>query len=158
MNELSERANGERVWTPTIETVWPFDRWLNGLWNESFVSITPGTFFLESEPTSASWRSEIVDRGDAFEVVVVLPGIPKEQIGVTVQGTRLKIHAELSAPRDEPTPQGVHPGSGRRSFERTFELPEPTPASSIQARAENGVLTVRIAKPKPLPEERVPLA
>jgi HSP20 family molecular chaperone IbpA len=158
MNELSEAANRERVWTQTIESAWPLDRWLNRLWNESFVSLPPGSLFFESDSPFAPGRSEIADRGDAFELAMVLPGIPKEQIAVTVQGTRLKIHAELSPPQATPSTEAVGPDSGRSTFERTFELPEPTPASSIQARAENGVLTVRIAKPKPLPEERVPLA
>ena len=105
-----------------------------------------------------SFRTEVFDRGEAFEVVVELPGIPKEKIEVSIQGTRLKIHAEDGSGPAEDSTNAAEPAYRHRSFERAFELPEPVPASTIQAHAENGVLTVRVPKPKPAPEERVPLA
>lgn len=144
MIELYETPSAELVWTPTNDA-WPFPRWWN-LWRHDASS---------GFPSSPAFRSGVFDRGEAFEVVVELPGIPKEKIDVSVQGTRLKIHAEEGSPPSETAPASEY---RYRVFERAFELPEAVPASAIQARAENGVLTVRVPKPKPAPEEKVPLA
>ena len=157
MNELHENPNAELVWTPTNDA-WPFDRWLNHLVNQTWVSFTPGRTTGPRTEAGRASGTEVFDRGEAFEVVVELPGIPKEKIEVSIQGTRLKIHAEDGSGPAEDSTNAAEPAYRHRSFERAFELPEPVPASTIQAHAENGVLTVRVPKPKPAPEERVPLA
>jgi HSP20 family protein len=155
MNELSETTHSELVWIPTLDAAWPFDGRFHGTWSDDWASIARSAFRNAGFPR---FRSQVYDRGDAFEVVTELPGIPKEQIHVTLQGTRLKIFAE-SAPTKATEPvEGAPRPTTVAVFERTLELPEPVSASSIVAKSENGVLTVTVPKPKPLPEERIAVA
>ena len=157
MNELSESTGREMVWSPTVDAWWPFGRWLaNGSWDDPWS-------WLTSTPAHAPRRAgrfpvEVVDGPESSEVRVELPGIPKERISVTLQGTRLRIRAENGTPAAEGGAPAAQGPSRYEAYERTFELVEALPASSISARVQDGVLTVTVPKLKPLPEERIALA
>ncbi len=155
MNELSERTNSELVWIQTFDNSWPFGGWFPRTWDDDWASIARTAFGSSGVPR---FRSEVYDRGEAYEVVTELPGIAKEQIHVTLQGTRLRILAESASPQPTETSEGAPLASAVSVFERTLELAEPVPASTVRAKAENGILTVTVPKPKSLPEETIPLA
>ncbi|HEV2519753.1 MAG TPA: Hsp20/alpha crystallin family protein [Thermoplasmata archaeon] len=157
MNELSEREASELYWTPTIDPTWAFDRWWNRLWNETGVSVPYGTWNRAPFGDGRQFRTEVVDRAEAFDIVVDLPGVPKDQIEVTVRGNRLRVAAHQSTPATAPGTDAPTARTIDTIYERSFELPHPIPTGSITAHSENGVLTVTIPKPKPLPEEKVPI-
>lgn len=72
-------------------------------------------------------------------IIVDLPGYSKENIVISVSGDRLLLKGKL-----EPFTTG-HPIMQERnppSFERIVQLPEPTNSEDIQAKLQNGLLTI----------------
>ena len=101
-----------------------------------------------SVPTR-SWtpRVDITEDTTTFSVHMDLPGVPKEQVTVSVDERRvLTVRGELA--QDE-VKEGttVHRRERRTgSFERSFTLPENVDADAITAQFEHGVLHLTLPK------------
>jgi len=50
-------------------------------------------------PAAVRARMDVIDKNDRFEVLVDLPGVKKEDIQVTIEGSRVAITAESKAKR-----------------------------------------------------------
>jgi HSP20 family protein len=75
-----------------------------------------------------------------------LPGIKMEDLEITVAGAnQLTIKGERKQPAPEKA-EWHRQERGFGSFERTIDLPVSVDASKVEARLENGVLTVKMAK------------
>lgn len=87
---------------------------------------------------------EITEEGNRYLLTMEVPGIPKDQLKIEVEGDTLTISGE----RNE-----THQGKGKQklteryygSFERSFTLPYLS-ADKIQADYDNGVLKIVAAK------------
>ena len=80
-----------------------------------------------------------------------LPGIPKENIGLEVEGNTIKLSAESTAAeraKEEGTSTATYHRVERscQYAQRALRFPEDSDMKSVSAHYENGVLTVRIAK------------
>ncbi len=155
MTENVETPCVELAWTPTADPFWPFDRFYGRRAGD--LGFPTGLGAFPGFGAAPRFRTDIVEHEDAFEVVTDLPGIPKEKIEVVVQGDELRIHAAVADPKENGT-NFVQRERLAVAFDRTFQLSEPTTASAIQAKFENGVLSIRVPKPKAVPEERVAVA
>lgn len=97
---------------------------------------------------STEWEPpvDIYELEDRVLVVAELPGCPKDQVEVTLEGSRLKI----SARRARHLPEGtirVHQmeiPTGR--FARTVQLPPCSDVDRIEAKFDHGCLTIEIPK------------
>ncbi|MCW3069816.1 MAG: Hsp20/alpha crystallin family protein [Solirubrobacterales bacterium] len=95
---------------------------------------------------------DLVEEGDHFVLRADLPGVREEDVNVELEDNVLTISGERKAEHED-RKEGYHRierAVGR--FSRSLTLPEGIDPDSIEARFENGVLTVRIPKP----EERRP--
>lgn len=97
------------------------------------------------------WEAE-----DAYHVEVDLPGVAREDVEITFDKGELKIAAERKSFRTEteegsetPPRKGLVEERVYGKVERSVTLPDSVDADSIEAKFENGVLSVTIAK---LPE------
>jgi HSP20 family protein len=75
-----------------------------------------------------------------------LPGIQMEALEITVTGAN---QLTLKGERKQPVPEKAEWHRQERafgSFERTIALPVRVDAGKVEARLENGVLTVKMAK------------
>lgn len=84
---------------------------------------------------------------DAYLVHVELPGVPADQVQVSLEGDLLRISGERGldperSPQDELLRQERRFGR----FSRTVRLPERTVADKVRASARDGVVTVHIPK------------
>ena len=94
---------------------------------------------------------DIEQAEDAFRVRVELPGLGREDIGLSVEDDVLTITGEKSREEREGEDNGPHYSErsyGR--FTRHLRLPETVDQEAISAALENGVLTVTLPL---LPEE-----
>jgi len=92
-------------------------------------------------------RTDVIDRGDKFAITVDLPGVKKDDIRITVEGTRVAIAAETSAVSE--TKEGdkvLHAERNATSYARSFELPVEVTDESADALYENGVLHLTLPK------------
>lgn len=92
-------------------------------------------------------RMDVVDKGAAFEVTMDLPGVKKDDIQVTVEGPRVSVKAESKVEREEKDGEKLlHSERYAASYARSFELPAEIDDAAVDARFEDGVLTLALPK------------
>ena len=91
---------------------------------------------------------DIYEDGEGYTFVAVAPGLRAEDVHIETQGNAIRISGETVAPAlsaDEKI-RTLRSEIGYGKFSRSFELPEDIQADKIEARLENGLLTVRVPK------------
>ncbi len=101
-------------------------------------------------------RMDVLDKAIAYEVVVDLPGVKKEEINVAVEGGRVTITAESKGEREVKEGERVlHCERYATRYARSFELPGEVTEEGADARFENGVLTLTLPKREPVAARRL---
>jgi HSP20 family protein len=87
---------------------------------------------------------DIFETDDGYVLEAEMPGVNKDGLEITVQGTEITITGR----RHNVVPSGVALIAERRSvdFRRSFELDPATDSSRISARMNQGVLTLSLPK------------
>ena len=88
---------------------------------------------------------DIYETPDAFVLTADMPGAAKEAMEVTIDGDSLVIRAGLARRLDDdaaPLAKEIH----HTGYERSFTLGEGIDRSSVDARFELGVLTLKLLK------------
>jgi len=83
---------------------------------------------------------------DAYFIETDLPGIKKEDISIDVHDNVLSISGERKVEKSREEDDFYRVESVYGHFERSFSLPDDVDPEQIEAKAEDGVLTVRIPK------------
>jgi HSP20 family protein len=98
-------------------------------------------------------RVDIYETEQGLLVTVELPGVSREGIEITVEGSYLRI----SGVREEPAPSGCvrwhHMEIAYGSFERVVALPRAIDAKSIRATYLDGFLRIEIPSAPPAPRQ-----
>lgn len=92
-------------------------------------------------------RLDIKENEAQFTVLADLPGVRKENISLDLKNNRLEII--VSASQEEKDEKFVLRERKATSFRRVFYLGENVDSDNINAKLENGVLTIDIPKVKP---------
>lgn len=89
-------------------------------------------------------EANIVERKDSFVVTVEMPGVSKDGLELTLENNILTIIGR----RRDVAPAGavLFRESSQRDFRRVFELAPTIDGGKIQARIEQGILTVELPK------------
>ncbi|MCP3144239.1 Hsp20/alpha crystallin family protein [Pyxidicoccus xibeiensis] len=90
--------------------------------------------------------ADIIETESGVTLQLDIPGVEAKAIQVKVENDVLTVQAERKA---EPQAQGVtvhRQERGFGSFARTFALPDTVDASKVEARYENGVLTLTLPR------------
>ena len=104
-----------------------------------------------------TFKSDITDCGDHYELEADLPGFNKEDIKLELQGDDLVISAQRHSYAEEKSKDGMVVRMERSfgSFQRSFNVSK-IDKSSIHAGYENGVLKLNLPKLQTeIPESRV---
>lgn len=116
-----------------LPSLWEsFDRLFEGL---------PARLSLgEPNPPLNVW-----EESDAFFVEAEVPGLTREQLNIEVtHRDRVTLSAERAAAEGECRWHRRERGFG--AFQRTIKLPAPVDADKVEARLEDGVLTLTLPK------------
>jgi HSP20 family protein len=98
-------------------------------------------------PSSVLARTDVVDRGDKYAITVDLPGVRKDDIRVTVEGSRVAIAAETkSSTQAKDGDKVLHAERHAASYARSLELPVEVTDENADASFENGVLHLTLPK------------
>lgn len=150
--EVKKAGNGH----PTAPTLHPFrslrdqidrlmDEFDRGLFPSHWMEMTPFSK-LTSEIRGLVPAVDVIDEEKAYRVTAELPGLSEKDIEVTKDGDLLTIKGEKKEEREE-TEKGYFLSERHfGSIERSLRLPEGIDDSKIEARFENGVLTVTLPK------------
>ena len=99
----------------------------------------------------ASFRVDIRDEGDRYLLSADLPGIPRDQISVTVRDSVLTISADTVTETKEEKDSFVCSERRRGHMERKFNL-DGIQEDAITATSKDGVLTLTLPRVAPAPE------
>lgn len=121
------------------------------LLDDFFKEFTPGFFVKplhgDPLPTAAQIRVDVKESDGAYTVLAEVPGVPKEDIHVSIDGAVVTLRAEVKQ-HDSQT-EGEKVLRSERYYgavSRSFQLPQDIDQASAKARYDNGVLTLTLPK------------
>lgn len=95
-------------------------------------------------------RMDVLESDTGYQVVLDMPGVAKEQLDVNVVGRRVEISTRPAAAAEgadaDKAPRALYRERGTAPYARTVVLPEEVDNAQSQARLDNGVLTLMLAK------------
>ncbi|CAM6009639.1 unnamed protein product [Sphagnum balticum] len=125
----------------------PVDHWPN-----AFLGKNAGKDVEAVANTRVDW----VETPEAHVVTADLPGLEKDDVKVTLVGDRtLEISGERTREEEKNTDTWHRVERSHGKFLRRFRLPENANVEAINAKVQNGVLTVTIPKAAKKPEHEV---
>ena len=86
----------------------------------------------------------VLENADGYTLQVEMPGVNKEGLEMWIENNQLTIIGRRSLPSVQGTI--VHRESRRENFRRAFELDPSIDAGKINARIEQGVVTLTLPK------------
>jgi HSP20 family protein len=93
----------------------------------------------------------IIEKEQGFNIELKVPGIEKEAINIQIEKGLLIISHQQSEHKDPKVEKLIKREFSIKSFKRTFSLDEKINTQAIDAKMENGILTLSL----PLKEESV---
>lgn len=101
--------------------------------------------------TSAGWSgwtpsADLIENDDAYVLEMELPGFSRDDIELTVERNVLTVSGQRSAEEETENVTYHLRERGTARFSRSFALPRSMNAEGVEARFDNGVLTVTLPK------------
>ena len=96
-------------------------------------------------------RIDVAENPQAFAIEVEMPGVAKEDVRISVEGTRVSLEAEVR--REQQRQEGealIHTERIVKKYSRSFNLPAEVDDQNAEARLENGILRVILPKKQAL--------
>lgn len=106
---------------------------------------TPRTERNERQERALLPPVDVIEDSTGITLYADLPGVPKDNLHLRVEGEQLAIEAELRLP----VPEGMTAGHAEVTlsrYRRTFTLSKELDPEKVSAELNNGVLRVRIPK------------
>jgi HSP20 family protein len=88
--------------------------------------------------------ASVMENGDGYLLQVEIPGVNKEGLEISTEGNELTIIGRRSLPTIDGTL--LHRESRWENFRRTFEIDPSIDVNKINAKIEQGLLTVTLPK------------
>lgn len=121
------------------------------LFDDFFKDIAPGFYVRplhgDSLPAPSQIKVDVKETEGGYTVQAEVPGVPKEDIHVSVEGNVVSLRAEVRQ-LDQKT-EGEKVLRSERyygSVARSFQLPADIDAAQAKARYDNGILTLTLPK------------
>jgi HSP20 family protein len=89
---------------------------------------------------------DVLERKDSIVVKADLPGLSKEDISVSIENNVLTINGEKKMEKEHKEGDIVRSERYYGSFNRAFTLPSTVDPNQVNAKFENGVLELTLAK------------
>jgi len=109
---------------------------------------------LSQMPALRQPRVDVLDLGDALQVVADMPGAKKEDIEINLTPERIEISAESSTETERKEEEYTYRERGYASYRRMLDLPADVLPDKAEATFNNGVLEVKIPKKEPTEVEK----
>jgi HSP20 family protein len=121
----------------------------SGLFDDFFKDVAPGFYVkpLHGDPLPAQIKVDVKETPTAFTVLAEVPGVPKEDIQVTVEGNVVTLRAEIK--QEDRQSEGEKLLRSERYYgavSRSFQMPVDIDDAAAKAKCENGVLQLTLPK------------
>lgn len=121
------------------------------LFDDFFKDIAPGFYVRplhgDGVPSPSQIKVDVKETDGGYTVQAEVPGVPKEDIQVSIEGNVVSLRAEVRQ-HDQKT-EGEKVLRSERYFgsvARSFQLPVDVDAAQAKAKYDNGVLTLTLPK------------
>lgn len=119
------------------------------LFDDLFRDVAPGFFVkpLHGDPLPAQMKVDVKDAGNAYTVDAEIPGVAREDIHVTIDGSVVTLRAEIK--QQDAQREGERLLRSERYFgavARSFQLPQDIDEAGAKAKYDNGVLRLTLPK------------
>jgi HSP20 family protein len=121
------------------------------LFDDFFKDVAPGFYVRplhgEALPAPSQIKLDVKEDDGAYTVHAEVPGVPKEDIQVSIDGAVVSLRAEVR--QHDQKKDGEKVLRSERYFgsvARSFQLPLEVDAAQAKARYDNGVLTLTLPK------------
>ena len=121
----------------------------SGLFDDFFKDVAPGFYVkpLHGDPLPAQIKVDVKETPTAYTVLAEVPGVPKEDIHVTVEGNVVTLRAEIK--QEDRQSEGEKLLRSERYYgavSRSFQMPVDIDDAAAKAKCENGVLQLTLPK------------
>jgi HSP20 family protein len=116
-----------------------FDRFLEPLWPSVYTQ-------SRAEDGPVAPRVDITEKDDVYLVEADLPGMTKDNINLSMEGSVLTIKAEMTREEKKESDQMICHERFNQQYLRRLDLGANASAKGISAEFNNGVLTVKVPK------------
>ena len=89
---------------------------------------------------------DLIDRGDKYELIAVLPGVEEDEVEVDVEREMVTISAEADSEYTEKDGDYLYKELSFGKFSRSLMLPNEVEVDEANAEMKKGVLTVTMPK------------
>ena len=103
------------------------------------------SFFNNVPAASGTFRTDVIDNGESYELQAELPGFRKEDISLNVENDCLTITAERKFTEEEKNKNFIKQERFYGSYSRSFDVSAVT-VDAIEASYEDGVLKLVMPK------------
>ena len=121
------------------------------LFDDFFKDFAPGFYVRplhgDGLPTPSQIKIDVKEDDAAYTVHAEVPGVPKEDIHISIDGNVVSLRAEVR--QHDEKKEGEKVLRSERYFgsvARSFQLPVDVDAAQCKAKYDNGVLTLTLAK------------
>jgi HSP20 family protein len=120
-------------------------RRLNTMLDEAFAPFVSGD---ENGTMTSSWIPvcDVFEDKESVEIVAEVPGVRPEDVKLSLENNLLTIRGEKRQVAEESAERVHRYERSYGSFERSFALPSTVNADDIEARYDQGLLTVTLPK------------
>jgi HSP20 family protein len=132
----------------------------SGLFDDFFKDFAPGFYVRplhgEGVPQASQIRVDVKEDDAAYTVQAEVPGVPKEDIHVSVDGNVVSLRAEVR--QHDQKKDGEKVLRSERYYgavARSFQLPVELDAAQAKAKYDNGVLTLSLPKKQAASAQRL---
>ena len=127
-----------------------FDRLFDRLWNTGFLGAPQKVF-------ETMWAPSVDFSENEKEYIVRLevPGIPKEELEVNVEGQTLMLAGRRDFEKEEKTEDYFWRERQAGKFVRAVQLPTAIDKTKVEAIYHDGIMTVKLPKTEPTAKTRI---
>src|SRR6266568_3527895 len=98
-------------------------------------------------PASTQFRMDVTENEQEYQVLAELPGVKKEEISVTINGTEVAVSAEVKHEKDVENGETVLRAERYYGkIQRAFALGQEVDEATAQAKYNDGVLELTLPK------------
>lgn len=100
---------------------------------------------------------EVSEEANQYLMKFDLPGVPKDQVKIEVHDNQLTVSAERKEEKKSDSKKKHYSEINYGSYSRTFNLPAAIDEKKVEARFENGVLTIAVPKTETNKSKQIPV-
>jgi HSP20 family protein len=120
---------------------------LNELVDDLFKGFFVRPVAFDGRGEAPRMRVDVAEKNGAYVITAELPGVRKEDIQVTIDGTQVTLAAECKREKEVPQDERLlHTERSYGKVTRSFSLPQELDEAKAEAKFTNGVLELTLPK------------